>query len=64
MRVQAPALDPFDALADSLPSAAPVAPQPAYTGPEVKEVSHSRVPALKAEWVSGSAVCVCVFVCL
>ncbi|XP_075870575.1 calpastatin isoform X27 [Nelusetta ayraudi] len=36
---QAPALDPFDALADSLPSAAPVAPQPAYTGAEVKELS-------------------------
>ena len=36
---QAPAVDPFDALAGSLPSSDPVAPKaPQYTGPEVKEV--------------------------
>ncbi|XP_076609749.1 calpastatin isoform X19 [Chaetodon auriga] len=35
---EAPAQDPFDALASILPSADPVAPQqPVYTGPEVKE---------------------------
>ncbi|KAI4901487.1 hypothetical protein NFI96_012298 [Prochilodus magdalenae] len=34
----APAVDPFDALAGSLPSSDPVAPKaPQYTGPEVKE---------------------------
>ena len=36
---QAPAVDPFDALAGSLPSSEPVAPKgPRYTGPEIKEV--------------------------
>ncbi|XP_030275943.1 calpastatin isoform X28 [Sparus aurata] len=34
---EAPAVDPFDALASILPSADPVAPEPVYTGPEVKE---------------------------
>ncbi|XP_051804345.1 calpastatin isoform X19 [Acanthochromis polyacanthus] len=35
---EAPAVDPFDALASSLPTADPaVQPQPVYTGPEVKE---------------------------
>uniref|UniRef100_UPI0037E95FD7 calpastatin isoform X3 n=1 Tax=Semicossyphus pulcher TaxID=241346 RepID=UPI0037E95FD7 len=35
---QAPAVDPFDALASILPSADPLVPQqPVYTGPEVKE---------------------------
>nr|XP_020503607.1 calpastatin isoform X19 [Labrus bergylta] len=35
---EAPAVDPFDALASILPSADPVVPkQPVYTGPEVKE---------------------------
>ncbi|XP_072238734.1 calpastatin isoform X2 [Leuresthes tenuis] len=35
---EAPAVDPFDALASILPSTDPVAPtQPVYTGPEVKE---------------------------
>ncbi|KAM8757847.1 calpastatin isoform 6-T6 [Acanthopagrus schlegelii] len=34
---EAPAVDPFDALASILPSADPVAPDPVYTGPEVKE---------------------------
>ncbi|XP_036444366.1 calpastatin isoform X19 [Colossoma macropomum] len=36
----APAVDPFDALAGSLPSSEPVAPKgPQYTGPEIKEPS-------------------------
>ncbi|XP_054866483.1 calpastatin isoform X9 [Amphiprion ocellaris] len=35
---EAPAVDPFDALASSLPTTDPVVrPQPVYTGPEVKE---------------------------
>uniref|UniRef100_A0A3P9KIH9 Calpastatin n=1 Tax=Oryzias latipes TaxID=8090 RepID=A0A3P9KIH9_ORYLA len=35
---QAPAADPFDALASSLPTSDPVTPsQPSFTGPEVKE---------------------------
>ncbi|XP_071775014.2 calpastatin isoform X14 [Centroberyx gerrardi] len=34
---QAPAVDPFDALADFLPPSEPLAPEPVYTGPEVKE---------------------------
>ncbi|XP_036956499.1 calpastatin isoform X19 [Acanthopagrus latus] len=34
---EAPAVDPFDALASILPSADPVAPEPVYKGPEVKE---------------------------
>ncbi|XP_073323657.1 calpastatin isoform X3 [Pagrus major] len=34
---EAPEVDPFDALASILPSADPVAPEPVYTGPEVKE---------------------------
>ncbi|KAM7006233.1 calpastatin [Tautogolabrus adspersus] len=35
---EAPAVDPFDALASILPSADPIVPkQPVYTGPEVKE---------------------------
>lgn len=55
--VQAPALDPFAALADSLPSAAPVAPQPVYTGPEVTEVKHSPGSAV---W---TCTCLCVWVC-
>lgn len=43
LHVQAPEVDPFDALASILPSADPVAPQqPVYTGPEVKEVQHSH----------------------
>lgn len=51
LHAQAPAPDPFDALASILPSADAIAPkQPVYTGPEVKEVQHSHsVP-----------VCVCV----
>lgn len=37
--VQAPAVDPLDALASILPSADPAAPsRPVYTGPEVVEV--------------------------
>lgn len=58
MRVQAPE-DPFDALANILPSADPVTPQqPVFTGPEVSEVQllvGVRVP----EWLEpqhGSAV--------
>ncbi|KAL7844135.1 hypothetical protein SRHO_G00226740 [Serrasalmus rhombeus] len=36
----APAVDPFDALAGSLPSSEPLAPKgPRYTGPEIKEPS-------------------------
>ncbi|XP_030229627.1 calpastatin isoform X5 [Gadus morhua] len=34
---EAPALDPFDALASSLPTVGPVKPEPVYTGPEVHE---------------------------
>ena len=41
LHVQAPAVDPFDALASILPSADPVAPEPVYKGPEVKEVQNS-----------------------
>lgn len=38
--LQAPAADPFDALASSLPTSDPVTPsQPSFTGPEVKEVT-------------------------
>ncbi|XP_011473419.1 calpastatin isoform X23 [Oryzias latipes] len=40
---QAPAADPFDALASSLPTSDPVTPsQPSFTGPEVKE--HDITP--------------------
>ncbi|XP_041639751.1 calpastatin isoform X7 [Cheilinus undulatus] len=42
---EASAVDPFDALASSLPSADPVVPEkPVYTGPEVKE------PPAPADW--------------
>ncbi|KAM3877919.1 calpastatin [Diretmus argenteus] len=34
---EAPAVDPFDALASILPPSEPLAPQPVYTGPEVTE---------------------------
>ncbi|XP_044075153.1 calpastatin isoform X30 [Siniperca chuatsi] len=44
---EAPAGDPFDALASILPSADPVAPQPVYTGPEVKEHGITSVKGQK-----------------
>ncbi|CAL8338078.1 unnamed protein product [Lota lota] len=34
---ETPSLDPFDALASSLPTVGPVVPEPVYTGPEVHE---------------------------
>ncbi|XP_071349152.1 calpastatin isoform X29 [Trachinotus anak] len=45
---EAPAVDPFDALASILPSADPVAPpQPVYTGPEVTEHGITSVKGQK-----------------
>lgn len=41
LHAQAPAADPFDALADILPSTEPVA-GPVFTGPEVTEVPLSN----------------------
>lgn len=62
LRAQAPAVDPFDALASSLPSVGPVAPQqPAYTGPEVKEVKHGFICFLyMTEQVLQRVIVVCV----
>lgn len=61
LNAQAPEVDPFDALASSLPSVGPVAPAPVYTGPEVKEV-QSRCMFMCSERRHGSGVCNGVFV--
>lgn len=56
LHAQVPAVDPFDALAGRLPSTDPVVPkQPAYTGPEVKEVHYGHFVHLCV----GACVCMC-----